>query len=291
MQPQGFGLRDLLLANIVLAVAAAARVGYVLACLQDPQQPPPFQVQDAETAITLDRGEDPTSFQATDRDTIVDNLAKSNWFAAKAPLAIHEETTAHVAPGYPYLVGWLSKWVTDASLATRTIIWTQCALGALTAVLCMLFARLAFASSFVGFLAGLLVALHPFWIVNVAELQDGVLTCFLLAACLFLGTFADQRGSPLASLLFGGSLAALALVRAALLPFSFVGFLWFLPRMQQAAARLALCPAGVSRLRQRPGALDGAQFPGLRRGGADHRYDVCPSLDRQQCPGRRRAAG
>jgi hypothetical protein len=230
MQSQGFGLRDLLLANIVFAIAGTVRAGYVLACLQEPQQPPPIQVQDAATAITLNRGDDPAKFQPTDADTLVDNIAQSSWFGGRAPLATEEEVTAHVAPGYPYLVAYISRWLADADKATKAIIWAQCALGAVTAVLCFLFARIAFGSTLIGLLAGLLAAIHPFWIVNVAELQDGPLICFLLAGCLFLGTAADKHGSPLASLLFGGALAALALVRAALLPFSIVGFLWFLPR-------------------------------------------------------------
>ena len=87
MQPQGFGLTHLSPGQYCPRRRRGPRVGYVLACLQDPQQPPPFQVQDAETAITLDRGEDPTSFQATDRDTIVDNLAKSNWFMPAGAVA------------------------------------------------------------------------------------------------------------------------------------------------------------------------------------------------------------
>jgi hypothetical protein len=76
----------------------------------------------------------------------------------------------------------------------------------------------------------LLCALHPFWIVNSAAIDDGTLTVFLLALALFFGSRAGVAGGALTSLLFGLSLAALALVRAALLPFGFAGLLWFLVR-------------------------------------------------------------
>ncbi|MBI3407962.1 MAG: hypothetical protein HY040_06355 [Planctomycetes bacterium] len=79
-------------------------------------------------------------------------------------------------------------------------------------------------------MAGLLAAIHPFWIVNTAELSDGVLATFLLALVLVLGCRAGQVGGAFASLLFGLSLAALAMVRAAFLPFVLVGLLWFLWR-------------------------------------------------------------
>jgi len=57
MQQQPFALRELLLAAIVFAIAGGLRGGYVYVVLQDLQQPPPLQVQDAETAVRLVRGE------------------------------------------------------------------------------------------------------------------------------------------------------------------------------------------------------------------------------------------
>jgi hypothetical protein len=103
-------------------------------------------------------------------------------------------------------------------------------LGSLTAGLYFLFALLAFRSRAVAVLAGLFAALHPFWIISTAEIDDGVLTTFLLALTLFLGASGGQFGGALTSLLYGLALAGLALVRAALLPFSFVAVLWFLLR-------------------------------------------------------------
>jgi 4-amino-4-deoxy-L-arabinose transferase-like glycosyltransferase len=124
----------------------------------------------------------------------------------------------------------LAGWQNDADATTLTVRWTQCVLGILTAGLYFLFALWLFGSSFVALLAGLLVAIHPFWIANIAEMQDGTLASFLLAGCLFLGMAASQPGRPAASLAFGLSLAGLALVRAALLPFAFFACLWFLLR-------------------------------------------------------------
>src|SRR5207245_8006274 len=95
-------------------------------------------------------------------------------------------------------------------------------------------ARRAFANRWVGGLTGLFCALHPFWIINTAEVKDGVLATFLLAVCLLTGARASQSGGPISSLLYGLALAALALVRAALLPFAIVAMVWFLFRCRTA---------------------------------------------------------
>src|SRR5262249_32896665 len=118
--------------------------------------------------------------------------------------------------------------------------WVQAGLGALTAGLYFLFARRAFRSLAVGTVAGLFAALHPFWVLDTASLNDGTLTAFLLALALFLGATALQTGGAFASLLYGLTLAGLALVRAALLPFAFVALIWFLLR-SRTEARGWLC--------------------------------------------------
>ena len=51
-----------------------------------------------------------------------------------------------------------------------------------------------------------------------------------MSLVMFAGARAGQTGGPFASLLYGLGLAATALVRAALLPFAFVGLAWFLLR-------------------------------------------------------------
>src|SRR5207245_11292216 len=98
-----------------------------------------------------------------------------------------------------------------------------------------LFALRAFGSRLVAGLAGFFCAFHPFWIVNTAEINDGVLASFLLAACLALAARASQASAPFASLLYGLGLAGLSLVRAALLPFAMVAVLWFLLRCRSSA--------------------------------------------------------
>jgi hypothetical protein len=81
-----------------------------------------------------------------------------------------------------------------------------------------------------------LAAVYPFWIANTTDAGDGVLATFLFAAGLALGARASQDGGPLTCLLFGLALAALSLVRAALLPFAAVALVWFLARCRRGPA-------------------------------------------------------
>ncbi len=141
-----------------------------------------------------------------------------------------KELSADTSPGYPRLVSLTAKFLDDWQPPVR---WAQGGLGALTAGLYFLFARRAFRSVLVGLLAGLCGALWPFWIVNTAELNDGVLATFLLALSLYLGMRASQAGGPATSLVYGLALAGLALVRAALLPFAAAALLWFLLRCRR----------------------------------------------------------
>jgi hypothetical protein len=113
--------------------------------------------------------------------------------------------------------------------------WVQCGLGALTAGFYFLFARRAFRHLGVATVAGLACALHPFWVIDTAALNDGVLSSFLVGLAVWLGTRAGQEGGAFASLLYGLSLAGTALVRAALTPFAFVALAWFLLRSRSAA--------------------------------------------------------
>ena len=48
---------------------------------------------------------------------------------------------------------------------------------------------------------------YPYWIINTANIADGVLASFLLAATLWLGVRAAQTHGPFASLIFGLCLA------------------------------------------------------------------------------------
>src|SRR5262249_29380521 len=225
---------DLGLLVLVLAVAGMSRAWYVSECVGE-SNTAPLQVQGSTPAVESFAGPANNAPKGgrdrpTELDNLVHNLTTENWFGAYAPLAAAEETTAHVAPGYAWLLA-LARACTDSSdQADRVMRWVQVALGTLTAAFYFCFARRAFASRRAGFLAGLLCALHPFWIFNTAELNDGVLCSFVLGAVLVLGTRAGQIGGPLASLLFGLGLAGLAMVRAALLPFAVISLFWFLLR-------------------------------------------------------------
>ncbi|SRR5579885_2394605 len=210
-QPRPWSSLDLLLFLVVLTAAAGARGWYLWACADSGNNPGPLRVQDASPP---------------ERAVLVTNLKESGAFRSRSPLAGEPERTAHVAPGYP----WLLSVAQLSSEPDRTVRWAQAALGVLTALLYFLFARRAFDSLAVAVLAGLFCALHPFWVVGAAELEDGVLAGFLLALAIWLGVRAGQSGGALTSLLYGLTLAGLALVRAALLPFGFVAVLWFLWR-------------------------------------------------------------
>ena len=70
--------------------------------------------------------------------------------------------------------------------------------------------------------------------------EDGTLASFLLACGLALGARGIQTGGPLSSLLFGLAMAALAMVRAACLPFAFVAVAWYLLR-SRSVTRGWLC--------------------------------------------------
>jgi 4-amino-4-deoxy-L-arabinose transferase-like glycosyltransferase len=217
-----FGAADLGLLLLVVAVAAGARAGYLLTCADGGNSPGPLLVEDPGPSW-------PGAAERGELEELARNVRDRNYFGGHAPLAEREEETAHAAPGYPWLLGLLGK-VVDPTTVDRTVRWTQCGLGALTAGLYFLFARRAFRSLLVGTLAGLFCALHPFWVIDTAALADGVLASFLLGLALFVGARAVQTGGAFASLLFGLALAGLALVRAALLPFGFVAVAWFLLR-------------------------------------------------------------
>lgn len=210
---------------VVLALAVGTRVGYLLTCCQGGAAAAPLIVQgqgprlefEAKTQLGSHDASGPTEF-----DNLVDNLRTNRWFGSLAPLSDKEEQTAHVGPGYY----WLALLMPSDTILRQV----QTGLSVLTVVCLFFFARTAFASNIVAIAVGTIAALHPFWIVNVAELADGTLVTFLLSAALMLGVHAARTGGPLSSALFGLSLAALALDRPSLLPFSFLSLGWFLLR-------------------------------------------------------------
>jgi hypothetical protein len=217
MQPGQFGKSDLILFLLILAAAAGVRVGYVtLMASGGPEYALPH-VQDDDSGEIL---------------ALVNRLKEApSSFGGADPLRLGDEPNAHRAPGYPWLLALLARVLPHWE---RLVPWLQCGLGTLAAGFWFLFARRAFNSALAAFLAGLLCALHPFWVINTAETNDGVLTSFLLAAAVCLGARGSQSGGAFTSLLYGLSLASLALVRAALLPFAFVALLWFLWRCRES---------------------------------------------------------
>jgi 4-amino-4-deoxy-L-arabinose transferase-like glycosyltransferase len=221
-------LTGLALLLVVLAAAGGTRAWYLTTCAPDPGEPPPLRAQDPPPPVHVADGSGPLAKKdANELDDLTYNLREHRWFGGLAPLADKEEKTAHVSPGYPWLLALAETYLDDASEVVR---WAQCVIGALTAGLYFLFAWRAFQSTPVALLAGLFCALNPFWIVNTAEINDGVLATFLLAVCLAVGTRGSQEGEVLPSLLFGLALAGLVLVRAALLVFAVPALLWFLWR-------------------------------------------------------------
>lgn len=213
---------------LVLAAAAGLRAWYVVVATDGGALDPALVVQGPGPYPFLPMGAELNGHAPpTELDNLAHNLEEHRWFGALPPLARREEQTAHRAPGYPWIVGTLARYGLDAALVLR---WAQVTLGTLTVLCWFFFARRAFRSTRVAVLAAALAALHPFWIVNAAELADGTLASFLLAACLGLGTRGSQVGGAFTSLLFGLALAALAMVRAALLPFALVALVWFLWR-------------------------------------------------------------
>lgn len=229
MPPQErFHLADLLGLVLVLGLAAGTRFGYVAVAADQGRGNPAWQVQGEPPGRTFAADVELRGHKnPSELDDVVHHVRDGAGFIALAPLADVEEKTAHVAPGYYWIFAQLSLLDVEIDTVMR---WLHACLGTLTVLCYYFFAWRAFGSRLVGLLAGILCALHPFWILNTAELNDGVLATFLLAAVLMLGSRGSQAGGVFTSLVFGLALAGLATVRAALLPFSLVGLLWYLYR-------------------------------------------------------------
>src|SRR5262245_42642185 len=103
-----FGLVDVVFLVVVLAVAAGARVGCLVAVADAGQSAGPILVQDPPPRPALPpdaelRGR----AQPNELDELVHNLSQHRWFGSLAPFAGVEEKTAHTSPGYPWLLSWL----------------------------------------------------------------------------------------------------------------------------------------------------------------------------------------
>jgi hypothetical protein len=211
---------------LILAAAAGARVWYLSTWADNARTDGLAQVQDALPVLT---GPPP----GTELNALIENWKEHRWFGSRAPFAGAEEQTAHASPGYPWLLAELTRIPAEPEPLVR---WIQCGLGALTAALYFLFARRAFGSRLVSVLTGAFCAFYPFWVVNTAELNDGVVATFLVALALWLGGRGGQEGGAFTSVLYGLTLAAMSLVRAPLLLFAFAALLWFLLRCRSLRA-------------------------------------------------------
>jgi 4-amino-4-deoxy-L-arabinose transferase-like glycosyltransferase len=236
-QTAQFRWTDVLWFVLMVALGLVTRGWYLSQCLVNgTAENLPFVAQQESPRARVAPGTgglDPKN--TTELDYLVHNLRdEERWFGGTTPLSDKEENTAHVSPGYPWMLYVLTmladQGVVEEDSLVPTLRLVQCILGALTAGLYFLFARIAFRSLAVALVTGVLCAVHPFWVVNIGEMGDGVLASFLLAVCLVSGTRASQSAGAGVSLLYGLSLAGAALVRAAMLPFVFVGLLWFLVR-------------------------------------------------------------
>jgi hypothetical protein len=233
VNPPRLGWPGLGLLFLVFAAAAGTRYWYLSSLADGGRTEGPLRVQDASPE--LEPPPAPGQAPVRELDSLVGNITRDNWFGTVAPLASAEEKTAHLAPGYPWLLSWLKRSPLKLEPFDRGVRWIQCGLGALAAGFYFLFARRAFGHMLVGLLSGLFCALHPFWIISTAEISDGVLTSFLLAASLFFAVRALQASDALSSLLYGLGLVGLCLVRAALLPFAVIALMAFLYRCRSVS--------------------------------------------------------
>ncbi|HMP61285.1 MAG TPA: glycosyltransferase family 39 protein [Gemmatales bacterium] len=228
------GWLDLLLALLVLGAAGGLRGWYLITFAEGGEA-------GLHNVWQVQQPSEPASAEQTVLDRLVANIKEQgplSGFRAQAPLAAAEEVTGHIAPAYPLFRAYTEMaagWVGYAEKPAVVVRWVQVGLGALTALLYFLLARHAFASVVVGLLAGLGTALHPFWVINVAEMQDGVLATFFIALALYLAVRAGLKAGALTSLLLGLALALCCLTRGSLMPFSIVVLLWFMWRSRSLA--------------------------------------------------------
>src|SRR5262249_34579680 len=106
-----FGLVDLVVLVLVVGAALGTRGWYLWQCADSGQSSGPLRVQDPQPVLkelppgTTFRGHSPP----TELDALVQNLTEHQWYGSLAPFAAQEEQTAHVAPGYPWLLAMLER--------------------------------------------------------------------------------------------------------------------------------------------------------------------------------------
>ncbi len=211
---------------LIVSLSFGLRVGYLTRCTENGWKQTPIEVQGSGRASHHpERTEFLGKTSPSVQDNVVANMTDHAWFGCLAPLGEEEELTTHLAPGYPWVSGWVASWAESPDYLMR---WAQCVLSGLTPIGCFYFSRRAFRSNLVGLIAGTLAAAHPFFIVNAAELSDGTAVTFFLVAALALGARASQTGGLFAAFLCGAVLGCLTLIRASMLPFALIAIVWLL---------------------------------------------------------------
>jgi hypothetical protein len=235
---------DLLPFLLCQTVAAVLRLGYLTAFCDNGLTAGPIQVEDPPPRVAVAegvklRGQDsPTEF-----DALVDHVRNDGAFSCRAPFAGGEEVTAHVAPGYPWLVAQFSRVIDPPD---RVLRWGQAVLGSVTVGMYYLFARVAFRSRAVALLTGIFCALDPAWIVMPTALSETTLLTFVLSLVLFTGMRGGTEGGYVNALVFGLGLAVLSLLRASYLPFALVALVWFLERCRMVVRHGRWLNAGLA---------------------------------------------
>lgn len=227
--PQRFTATDIVTLFVAMAVAATLRVLYLTTFAAAGESAGPLRVQDAPRAVpayavAVDEANPRDS--VNELDELAANLVRDGTFRAHAPFAAQAEPTAHLAPLYPAFLALLESrlsWPKRDCWAR----WVNMVLGTLTVGLCYLLARRAFASRAAGVLTAYAAALHPGWIVQTADVSDGVLTGFLLTLGLVQFIYAHERGGLVKSVLVGLTLGLVMLARGSLWPMVLVSVVWY----------------------------------------------------------------
>jgi 4-amino-4-deoxy-L-arabinose transferase-like glycosyltransferase len=211
-------LAGYLLLGGILALALFLRLGYLHLSTDHLRGSAALEIQGAGPKLALPH-------ETTDTENLIENRSQEDgWFGGLAPLATEEEKSAHRAPCYPWVRSIFVRLGFPGERGVR-IFNLACGIGAVVAL--FFAARRSYDLTTAG-CVGVLAAIYPFWIVNVAEKTDGPFLVFLFAASAWLAARALQSGEPTTCLAFGIFLGLTALTRAALLPFAVVGMLWFL---------------------------------------------------------------
>jgi 4-amino-4-deoxy-L-arabinose transferase-like glycosyltransferase len=227
--PRRFTATDIVLLSLAVVLAATVRVLYLTTFAAGGESAGPLRVQDPPRPVpasALPADEANPRETINELDELAASLVRDGTFSGHAPFATQAERTAHVAPLYPALLALL-----EARLGwpqrDRWARWLNVLFGSLTVGLCYLLARRAFASRSAGILTSYAAALHPGWIVQTADVSDGVLTGLLLTLGLVQFLYANERGGLIKSVLFGLTLGLLMLARGSMWPFVLVAVVWY----------------------------------------------------------------